>query len=192
MEAFLSWHNLQLLELSTTSSCLTVSLIFKAFTIVKRADDGALFCWDISARTATTGNPSGRVTNIRISYLFLTYFFSLFHGVFLFSPFFFFFFNLLPHPQRKRTMFQKIVDESKTYDSVTAWTEYLSLETTKKEVVMWVIGSGERLVMWTPGKSSMIRFVLHLGQSQQVIHYWPLRFDLLEKQGEKKNKRKKA
>ncbi|XP_015507816.1 rod cGMP-specific 3',5'-cyclic phosphodiesterase subunit beta-like [Parus major] len=33
-------------------------------------------------------------------------------------------------------MFQKIVDESKTYDSVTAWTEYLSLETTKKEVVM--------------------------------------------------------
>lgn len=40
-------------------------------------------------------------------------------------------------------MFQKIVDESKTYDSVTAWTEYLSLETTKKEVVMWVIGSGK-------------------------------------------------
>ncbi|NXP59177.1 PDE6B phosphodiesterase, partial [Chloropsis cyanopogon] len=37
---------------------------------------------------------------------------------------------------KKRTMFQKIVDESKTYDSVTAWTEYLSLETTKKEVVM--------------------------------------------------------
>uniref|UniRef100_A0A8C3Y6Z5 Phosphodiesterase n=1 Tax=Catharus ustulatus TaxID=91951 RepID=A0A8C3Y6Z5_CATUS len=37
---------------------------------------------------------------------------------------------------KKRTMFQKIVDESKTYDSATAWTEYLSLETTKKEVVM--------------------------------------------------------
>ncbi|RMC22333.1 hypothetical protein DUI87_00645 [Hirundo rustica rustica] len=37
---------------------------------------------------------------------------------------------------KKRTMFQKIVDESKTYDNVTAWTEYLSLETTKKEVVM--------------------------------------------------------
>ncbi|XP_063037223.1 rod cGMP-specific 3',5'-cyclic phosphodiesterase subunit beta isoform X2 [Melospiza melodia melodia] len=37
---------------------------------------------------------------------------------------------------KKRTMFQKIVDESKTYDSVNAWTEYLSLETTKKEVVM--------------------------------------------------------
>ncbi|GAB0204986.1 rod cGMP-specific 3',5'-cyclic phosphodiesterase subunit beta [Grus japonensis] len=37
---------------------------------------------------------------------------------------------------KKRTMFQKIVDESKTYDSMTAWTEYLSLETTKKEVVM--------------------------------------------------------
>ncbi|NXH18844.1 PDE6B phosphodiesterase, partial [Bucco capensis] len=37
---------------------------------------------------------------------------------------------------KKRTMFQKIVDESKTYDSMTGWTEYLSLETTKKEVVM--------------------------------------------------------
>ncbi|NXV74010.1 PDE6B phosphodiesterase, partial [Atlantisia rogersi] len=37
---------------------------------------------------------------------------------------------------KKRTMFQKIVDESKTYDNMTAWTEYLSLETTKKEVVM--------------------------------------------------------
>uniref|UniRef100_A0A8B9N8K2 Phosphodiesterase n=1 Tax=Accipiter nisus TaxID=211598 RepID=A0A8B9N8K2_9AVES len=37
---------------------------------------------------------------------------------------------------KKRTMFQKIVDESKTYDSMTAWTEYLSLETIKKEVVM--------------------------------------------------------
>ncbi|NXW38031.1 PDE6B phosphodiesterase, partial [Phaetusa simplex] len=37
---------------------------------------------------------------------------------------------------KKRTMFQKIVDESKTYDNVTAWTEYLSLESTKKEVVM--------------------------------------------------------
>lgn len=33
-------------------------------------------------------------------------------------------------------MFQKIVDESKTYDNMNAWTEYLSLETTKKEVVM--------------------------------------------------------
>uniref|UniRef100_A0A8B9DIS0 Phosphodiesterase n=1 Tax=Anser cygnoides TaxID=8845 RepID=A0A8B9DIS0_ANSCY len=37
---------------------------------------------------------------------------------------------------KKRTMFQKIVDESKTYDNMNAWTEYLSLETTKKEVVM--------------------------------------------------------
>lgn len=33
-------------------------------------------------------------------------------------------------------MFQKIVDESKTYDNKNDWTEYLSLETTKKEVVM--------------------------------------------------------
>lgn len=39
--------------------------------------------------------------------------------------------------------------------------------------------------MWTPGESSRISFGLHLVQSQQVIHYWPLRFDLLEKQGKK-------
>ncbi|NXG39867.1 PDE6B phosphodiesterase, partial [Dromaius novaehollandiae] len=37
---------------------------------------------------------------------------------------------------KKRIIFQKIVDESKTYDSTTAWTEYLCLEMTKKEVVM--------------------------------------------------------
>ncbi|XP_030423158.1 rod cGMP-specific 3',5'-cyclic phosphodiesterase subunit beta [Gopherus evgoodei] len=37
---------------------------------------------------------------------------------------------------KKRTMFQKIVDESKTYDNENAWTEYLSLETTRKEIVM--------------------------------------------------------
>ncbi|XP_037758184.1 rod cGMP-specific 3',5'-cyclic phosphodiesterase subunit beta isoform X1 [Chelonia mydas] len=37
---------------------------------------------------------------------------------------------------KKRTMFQKIVDEFKTYDNDNAWTEYLSLETTRKEIVM--------------------------------------------------------
>uniref|UniRef100_A0A674K2G6 Phosphodiesterase n=1 Tax=Terrapene triunguis TaxID=2587831 RepID=A0A674K2G6_9SAUR len=37
---------------------------------------------------------------------------------------------------KKRTMFQKIVDESKTYDNENSWTEYLSLETTRKEIVM--------------------------------------------------------
>lgn len=37
---------------------------------------------------------------------------------------------------RKRTMFQKIVDESEKYEDKKAWTDYLSLETTKKEVVM--------------------------------------------------------
>uniref|UniRef100_A0A674J4U4 Phosphodiesterase n=1 Tax=Terrapene triunguis TaxID=2587831 RepID=A0A674J4U4_9SAUR len=37
---------------------------------------------------------------------------------------------------KKRTMFQKIVDESKTYDNKNSWTEYLSLETTRKEIVM--------------------------------------------------------
>uniref|UniRef100_A0A452IHR8 Phosphodiesterase n=1 Tax=Gopherus agassizii TaxID=38772 RepID=A0A452IHR8_9SAUR len=37
---------------------------------------------------------------------------------------------------KKRTMFQKIVDESKTYDNENAWTEYLSLETTRKEIVI--------------------------------------------------------
>lgn len=84
------------------------------------------FPQDLNARTATTGNPSIRVINVKISHLFLTHLFPCF-GAF---PIYFF------SPQRKRTMFQKIVDESKTYDSVTAWTEYLSLETTKKEVVM--------------------------------------------------------
>ncbi|XP_006019728.1 rod cGMP-specific 3',5'-cyclic phosphodiesterase subunit beta isoform X1 [Alligator sinensis] len=37
---------------------------------------------------------------------------------------------------KKRTMFQKIVDESEKYEDKKAWTDYLSLETTKKEVVM--------------------------------------------------------
>ncbi|XP_039766596.1 rod cGMP-specific 3',5'-cyclic phosphodiesterase subunit beta isoform X2 [Ornithorhynchus anatinus] len=37
---------------------------------------------------------------------------------------------------KKRTMFQKIVDESKGYDDKKSWVEYLSLETTRKEIVM--------------------------------------------------------
>ncbi|CAJ0927775.1 unnamed protein product [Ranitomeya imitator] len=37
---------------------------------------------------------------------------------------------------KKRAMFQKIVDQSKTYDSEEAWTEYLMLEQTRKEIVM--------------------------------------------------------
>ncbi|KAH0628445.1 hypothetical protein JD844_009617 [Phrynosoma platyrhinos] len=37
---------------------------------------------------------------------------------------------------KKRTMFQKIVDESKTYDSEKEWVDYLSLEATKKEIIM--------------------------------------------------------
>ncbi|XP_004383594.1 rod cGMP-specific 3',5'-cyclic phosphodiesterase subunit beta [Trichechus manatus latirostris] len=37
---------------------------------------------------------------------------------------------------KKRTMFQKIVDESKNYDDRKKWVEYLSLETTRKEIVM--------------------------------------------------------
>lgn len=37
---------------------------------------------------------------------------------------------------RKRTMFQKIVDESKSYADRRSWTEFLSLETTRKEIVM--------------------------------------------------------
>ncbi|XP_066431023.1 rod cGMP-specific 3',5'-cyclic phosphodiesterase subunit beta-like [Eleutherodactylus coqui] len=37
---------------------------------------------------------------------------------------------------KKRTMFQKIVDQSKTYDDTQKWTEYLSLETTRKEIIM--------------------------------------------------------
>ncbi|XP_019513646.1 PREDICTED: rod cGMP-specific 3',5'-cyclic phosphodiesterase subunit beta [Hipposideros armiger] len=37
---------------------------------------------------------------------------------------------------KKRTMFQKIVDESKDYEDRKSWVEYLSLETTRKEIVM--------------------------------------------------------
>ncbi|XP_036182015.1 rod cGMP-specific 3',5'-cyclic phosphodiesterase subunit beta [Myotis myotis] len=37
---------------------------------------------------------------------------------------------------KKRTMFQKIVDESKSYADRRSWTEFLSLETTRKEIVM--------------------------------------------------------
>lgn len=37
---------------------------------------------------------------------------------------------------KKRTMFQKIVDQSKTYDSWDNWTKYMMLETTRKEIVM--------------------------------------------------------
>lgn len=39
---------------------------------------------------------------------------------------------------RKRTMFQKIVDQSKTYENWTDWTKYMMLETTRKEIVMSV------------------------------------------------------
>uniref|UniRef100_A0A8D0H340 Phosphodiesterase n=1 Tax=Sphenodon punctatus TaxID=8508 RepID=A0A8D0H340_SPHPU len=37
---------------------------------------------------------------------------------------------------KKRTMFQKIVDESKTYEDEKDWVEYLSMESTRKEIVM--------------------------------------------------------
>lgn len=35
-------------------------------------------------------------------------------------------------------MFQKIVDQSKTFDSQQEWTQYMMLEQTRKEIVMWV------------------------------------------------------
>lgn len=38
---------------------------------------------------------------------------------------------------RKRTMFQKIVDQSKTYENWNDWTKYMMLETTRKEIVMY-------------------------------------------------------
>lgn len=41
-------------------------------------------------------------------------------------------------PDRKRAMFQKIVDQSKTYESWNDWTKYMMLETTRKEIVMSV------------------------------------------------------
>ncbi|XP_036900829.1 rod cGMP-specific 3',5'-cyclic phosphodiesterase subunit alpha isoform X5 [Sturnira hondurensis] len=37
---------------------------------------------------------------------------------------------------KKRTMFQKIVDQSKTYESQQEWTQYMMLEQTRKEIVM--------------------------------------------------------
>ncbi|KAM3866941.1 rod cGMP-specific 3',5'-cyclic phosphodiesterase subunit alpha [Diretmus argenteus] len=37
---------------------------------------------------------------------------------------------------KKRTMFQKIVDQSKTYKDWNDWTKYMQLETTRKEIVM--------------------------------------------------------
>nr|XP_033782776.1 rod cGMP-specific 3',5'-cyclic phosphodiesterase subunit alpha isoform X3 [Geotrypetes seraphini]XP_033782777.1 rod cGMP-specific 3',5'-cyclic phosphodiesterase subunit alpha isoform X3 [Geotrypetes seraphini]XP_033782778.1 rod cGMP-specific 3',5'-cyclic phosphodiesterase subunit alpha isoform X3 [Geotrypetes seraphini] len=37
---------------------------------------------------------------------------------------------------KKRTMFQKIVDQSKTFESEDAWTEYMILDQTRKEIVM--------------------------------------------------------
>ncbi|XP_062856025.1 rod cGMP-specific 3',5'-cyclic phosphodiesterase subunit alpha isoform X2 [Trichomycterus rosablanca] len=37
---------------------------------------------------------------------------------------------------KKRTMFQKIVDQSKTYENWGDWTKYMMLETTRKEIVM--------------------------------------------------------
>ncbi|XP_076005187.1 rod cGMP-specific 3',5'-cyclic phosphodiesterase subunit alpha [Genypterus blacodes] len=37
---------------------------------------------------------------------------------------------------KKRAMFQKIVDLSKTYENWTEWTNYMMLETTRKEIVM--------------------------------------------------------
>uniref|UniRef100_A0A8C4GK03 Phosphodiesterase n=1 Tax=Dicentrarchus labrax TaxID=13489 RepID=A0A8C4GK03_DICLA len=37
---------------------------------------------------------------------------------------------------KSRTMFQKIVDQSKTYESWNDWTKYMMLETTRKEIVM--------------------------------------------------------
>ncbi|XP_069601809.1 rod cGMP-specific 3',5'-cyclic phosphodiesterase subunit beta [Ranitomeya imitator] len=37
---------------------------------------------------------------------------------------------------KKRTMFQKIVDQCQTYDDPQKWNEYLALETTRKEIIM--------------------------------------------------------
>lgn len=37
---------------------------------------------------------------------------------------------------RKRTMFQKIVDLSHTYEEEKKWVDFMSLETTRKEIVM--------------------------------------------------------
>lgn len=46
---------------------------------------------------------------------------------------------------RKRAMFQKIVDQSKTYENWTDWTKYMMLETTRKEIVMSVQNTPNKL-----------------------------------------------
>uniref|UniRef100_A0A4W6CH69 Phosphodiesterase n=1 Tax=Lates calcarifer TaxID=8187 RepID=A0A4W6CH69_LATCA len=40
------------------------------------------------------------------------------------------------YQMKKRAMFQKIVDQSKTYENWNDWTKYMMLETTRKEIVM--------------------------------------------------------
>ena len=44
--------------------------------------------------------------------------------------------SVLPPADRKRTMFQKIVDLSETYEEEKKWVDFMSLETTRKEIVM--------------------------------------------------------
>ncbi|KAL0608113.1 Rod cGMP-specific 3',5'-cyclic phosphodiesterase subunit alpha [Plecturocebus cupreus] len=46
---------------------------------------------------------------------------------------------------RKRTMFQKIVDQSKTYESEQEWTQYMMLEQTRKEIVIQSLTLSPRL-----------------------------------------------
>lgn len=51
-------------------------------------------------------------------------------------------------------MFQKIVDQSKTYENWNDWTKYMMLETTRKEIVMYAethttAGSSRRAQTYT-------------------------------------------
>ncbi len=42
-------------------------------------------------------------------------------------------------------MFQKIVDLSKTYESWDDWTKFMMYETTRKEIVMYVLWENNQL-----------------------------------------------
>lgn len=65
-------------------------------------------------------------------------------------------------------MFQKIVDLSHTYEDEKKWVDFMSLETTRKEIVMWV-GLGDifhhtKHICYQPNSRQITVFVhfLHL------------------------------
>lgn len=54
-------------------------------------------------------------------------------------------------------MFQKIVDLSHTYEDEKKWIEFMSLETTRKEIVMWVQWESVQLFVYWHFSDSLNR-----------------------------------